>query len=402
MELQERISAKLRKFRPSETLALKELAAERRAEGLPVYDFGLGETKGRLDPALEEAGARSFREGHTMYADPGGIPELRESVLQWLGWGSEYSNENVVVSTGAKQSLFNVFLAVCNPSDGVLFDAAPWVSYQPLAVTAYAFPVMVLPRSGENRYLKIEPDDLRRNLRMRPHAKLFLLNNPCNPTAQLYDREEIAGLLDVCVRHRIYFVLDRLYWRILYDDQAYPEPPLNEETKRWLITVDGMSKNFRRTGGLRIGWCVAPKDVARAMTNVQSHYTSGPATPTQEVALAAISRPYNYELRQELQGLRDLVYERGANLPGVKLWPIPGTFYSFWDVRGLLGRRTPEGKILLTCDDVARLLAEEGGVITASGSAFMQEGFLRVSFAVPREELVGGLEAAREVLEQVE
>ena len=207
----DRVSAKLSKFRPSLTLELKQLAEQRVRSGLPVYDFGLGETKGELAPHIREAGERAYREGHTMYGDPAGLPELREAVLAWLKLGEHYDPSNVVITAGAKQSLFNIFLAVCNPADTVLFDAAPWVSYQPLAIAAYASPIMVLPRAGTANHLKVSPEDLSRNLKMRPYAKLFLLNSPVNPTKQLYNKDELEALLQVYVEYRVYFVLDRLY-----------------------------------------------------------------------------------------------------------------------------------------------------------------------------------------------
>jgi len=180
----ERISTKLGKFRPSLTLALKALVGERVAAGLPVHDFGLGETKGDLAPHIREAGERAFHEGRTMYGDPSGLPEVRRTVLEWLDLGDHYDLDSVVITAGAKQSLFNIFLAICNPADIVLFDAAPWVSYQPLAVAAYATPIMVLPSAGDASRLKVTPEDLRRNLRMRPHAKGIhfvqsLVFNPC-------------------------------------------------------------------------------------------------------------------------------------------------------------------------------------------------------------------------------
>jgi len=253
MENHERISAKLTKFRPSLTLALKQLAAQRRSEGLPVYDFGLGETKGRLDDDIREAGERAFAKQDTMYSDPAGLPELRAAVLKYLSLEDKYGIENVTITAGAKQSLFNAFLAICNPSDCVLFDSAPWVSYQPLVITSYAFPVQVLPYHRRRNLLKIRPSDLQRNLQMRPHSKIFLLNNPVNPTGQLYTTEEVAALVRMCAQYKVYFILDRLYWRIIFDGQSYPEPPIDEETAPWLIQVDGMSKNFRRAGGLRIG-----------------------------------------------------------------------------------------------------------------------------------------------------
>ncbi len=394
----ERISSKLLKFRPSLTLELKRLVGERTARNLPVYDFGLGETKGELAPHVRDAGVRAYREGQTMYEDPSGIPALRAEVLRWLGLEKHYDPSSVVITAGAKQSLFNIFLAVCNSADCVLFDTAPWVSYQPLAVTAYAVPIMVLPSAGDRNYLKVTADDLRRNLRMRPHAKLFLLNNPVNPTAQLYSAEEIEALLQVCVEHRIYFVLDRLYWKIVFDGGDYPEPRLDEDTLPWVIQVDGISKNFRRTGGLRIGWSVAPPDLARAMANLQSHYTSGPAVPTQYSALAAIAEPYDMDLRDDLQEKRDLLQREAVALPHVKVWPTPASFYSFWDVRGLLGKTTPGGEVLRNSNDVMEYLIREAGVVTASGTGFMQDGYLRISFATPDDQIVNGIRSAASAL----
>ncbi|HYF51381.1 MAG TPA: aminotransferase class I/II-fold pyridoxal phosphate-dependent enzyme [Planctomycetota bacterium] len=397
MEPHERISAKLSKFRPSLTLALKRLANERRAQNLPVYDFGLGETKGKLEPEIREAGERAFREEHTMYTDPAGLPELRAAVLKWMNCEKHYGPENVIISAGAKQSLFNIFLAICNPADCILFDAAPWVSYQPLATAAYAFPVQVLPLKNPDT-LKVSGDDLRRNLRMRPHVKMFLLNSPVNPTAQLYSAGELEELLSVCVEHRVFFVLDRLYWRIVFDGGTYPEPRIDAQTRPWLIQVDGMSKNFRRTGGMRIGWCVAPDDVAAAMVNLQSHYTAGPATPTQRAALAAITTPYRNDMVVELQGKRDLLYRESQDMPFIKVWRTPASFYSFWDVRGCFGRRTPQGKVLQTSDDVAEYLLTSAGLITASGSGFMQDGYLRLSFATPDAHITEGMRATRKAL----
>ena len=390
----ERISGRIARFRPSLTLALKTLVGARVDAGLPVFDFGLGETKGSLDQEIRAAGERAFREQDTMYGDPAGQPELRESVLRWLGLEDQYSIQNVIINTGAKQGLFNIFLTLCNPADPVLFEAAPWVSYQPLAIAAYGFPVMVIPRDPERR-LKVTPVDLERNLALRPDARLFLLNNPVNPTGQLYDEHEVEGLLRVCVQHRVYFVLDRLYWRLIFDGRPYPEPRLDDETRPWLIQIDGMSKNFRRTGGLRIGWTIAPDDVAAAMVNLQSHYTSGPATPTQRAAQAALDHPYDQSMVEELQRKRDILTEHARGIPHVEVWPTPATFYSFWDVRGAFGKTTPSGRLLHDSTDVAEYLLTSEGVVTASGAGFLQDGFLRLSFATPDQTIVDGMAAAR-------
>ena len=394
-----RISTKLDKFRPSLTLALKALVEDRSSKGLPVYDFGLGETKGHLDAAIRAAGEAAFPDEETMYADPGGLPELRLAVLRWLGLENHYGPENVVITNGAKQALLNTFVAIANPADVLLFDAAPWVSYQPLAVMAYATPIMVLPSSSDR--LLIGPDDLQRNIRMRPHARMFLLNNPVNPTGQLYDAATVAELALVCAENEIFFVLDRLYWKIIFDGGTFPEPPLDEEILPWLVQIDGMSKNFRRAGGLRIGWSIAPTDLSEAMINLQSHYTSGPSVPSQRAALAALESPYDSTLVDDLQRKRDLVIEHSLDIPLVRVWETPAAFYSFWDVRNALGKSTRSGWVMLDSDDVAAYLCESAGVVTGSGTGFMQDGYLRLAFDIPDDEIVAGMKAAREALAEL-
>ncbi len=393
-----RLSHRTGGFRPSLTLELKRLAASRAARGLPVWDFGLGETKGDLAPVIRDAGARAFMEGETQYGDPAGLLDLRKAALRWLSLEGDYGPDEVVITGGAKQGLFNIFLALCNAGDTVLMDAAPWVSYEPMVVAAEAKPVVVQPTEGAKNWLKISAQDLERSLKANPGARLFLINSPVNPTSQLYSADELEALLAVCAARKVFFVLDRLYWRLVFDGGEFPEPRVDAETQPWLIQVDGISKNFRRTGGIRIGWTVAPADVTKAMVNLQSHYTSGPAIPAQHAALAAISRPYDPEMREDLEGKRNLVRESTCNIAGMTVWPTPASFYSFWDVRKTFGKKTPAGRVIVGSADLTTYLLETAGVITAPGSAFHQEGYLRISFATPDEHIVNGCRAVGEAI----
>lgn len=395
-----RNSAKLAKIRTSLTLQLKEIASSRESQGLPVYDFGLGETKGDLAEHLRAAGEDAFRNQDTMYADPAGLPELRDAVLNWLGQAGSYRRENVIITAGAKPSIFNVFLAVCNPGDVMLMEGAPWVSYAPLAYCTYTTPIMVLPlEKKEKNFLKVTPEDLLRNIKLRPHARLFLLNSPCNPTGQLYSAQEIDTLLNICVEHEMYFVIDRLYWRIVFDGESYPEPRIDDKTKDWLVQIDGLSKNFRRTGGLRMGWTVGPADLIKQCISLQSHYTSGPAVPMQRVAQAAITADYDDEMVRDLEQKRNLLQEGARDIPHVNIFPTPAAFYSFWDVRDAIGMKTPQGELLASSDDVASYLMNSEGVITASGTGFFQDGYLRLSFHNSEEVITQGMAAARRAFE---
>ncbi len=196
-------------------------------------------------------------------------------------------------------------------------------------------------------------------------------------------------------RHGLYFVLDRLYWKLVFDGGSFPEPPLDDEVRPWLVQIDGMSKNFRRAGGLRIGWSVGPRDLTDAMVNLQSHYTSGPSVPSQRAALAALQSSYDFTLVQDLERKRNLIVDAARRIPHVDVWDTPATFYSFWDVTGAFGRRTPDGRVLRDSDDVAAYLCQHAGVVTASGCGFMQDGFLRLAFDIPDEEIITGMRQAK-------
>lgn len=397
---QPRLSDKIFKLRPSLTLELKQIVLKRRRQNKPVFDFGLGETKGHLSQTLKNEAFQAVSREDTYYTHPAGMPEVRRSVLKWLNLESSYSEDNVVVSGGAKQCLLNTFLAICNPGDTVLLSSCPWVSYAPLAYSVHATPVVVRPLTDEQG-LRTTPDDLERAIDSFPGAKLFLLNNPCNPTGQVYTKQEQDALLDICVKNRIYFVLDRLYWKIVYGAEEFPEPKLTPETKPWIIQVDGLSKNFRRAGGLRAGWTVADDDVSAAMANLQSHHSSGASTITQKVVAAALNAEYDDEMVRDLDRKRAVVQTMTVDIPHVEVLPMQGAFYSFWNVRAALGKTTPGGCLLSSADDVARYLLDEFGVVTASGTGFYQEGFLRLSYHIPMHEIKGGLEAARKAFSEL-
>jgi len=392
-----RIAGRAGRHPPSLTLELKRIAAELAARGRPVWDFGLGETKGDLAPHIRDAGSRAFLDEHTQYGNPAGLLELRQAALRWLDLG-EYGTDDVVITGGAKQGLFNVFLALCSPGDTVLVDSAPWVSYLPMIDAAGARAQVVQPAAGARNHLKTSAADLGREFDAHPGARLFLINSPVNPTGQVYTAAELEALLAVCVERRAFFVLDRLYWRLVFDGAEFPPPRVDAETKPWLIQVDGLSKNFRRTGGIRIGWTIAPTDLTHAMVNLQSHYTSGPPIPTQLAALAGISKPYDPELRNDLERKRNLLRDATCRIPQLSVWPTAGAFYSFWDVRSCFGKETPNGTPINSSSDLARYLLDSAGVVTAPGSAFCQEGYLRISFATPDDHITNGARAVGEAL----
>lgn len=391
------ISARLRNLRSSSTLKLRQLVSELRGEGRRIYDFGLGETFLDLPEDLRKAGADAFWTGATRYVATEGIAELREAVLRYKGLEKHYQPNNVVVTTGAKQSLFNCMLAVADPGETVLLEPAPWVSYLPMChlLGIHAVPVLASPAN----HLKMTPDDIRRELARHDRARALLVNSPVNPTAQLYSASELEEIIRLCCEKEIYLILDMLYWRIVYDGMQYPNLPITEETRQWLLLVDGISKNFPGCGGLRIGFTVAPDEVSAVMASAQSHVTSNASVPAQKAALAAMQKVYDDSLVRALEHNRAILLEEAAAIPGVKLWPIPASFYSFWDIVGLIGRhRNCE---IRNSVDVAEYLLREAGVVVAPGSMFEQEGYLRLSFSRPPDEVREGIRAVKQALENL-
>ena len=290
-------------------------------------------------------------------------------------------------------------LAVCNPGDTVLSAAAPWVSYGPIAACASATLVQAQPL--ENSSLKTSVQDLEYYLRQYPRTKIFILNNPCNPSAQLYSAKEVQELLELCVKSQVYFLLDRLYWKILFQDTPYPAPKIDSNSKEWLIQVDGLSKNFFRLGGLRVGWSLASTRLSEVMSIMQSHHSSGTAVPSQLVALNVLSRPYDSSFLDSLKHNRKQILSAENQLPHVTIPPMQGTYYSFWNVRNAFGTSTPSGQKIQNSKDMASYLLDSHGIVTSPGNNFGTEGYLRLSYAVAPEIIEGGLLAAKKALSQL-
>lgn len=395
------LARKIQLFGTSRCLDAKRKVIERRRAGLAVYDFGLGEAKGGINGEFAEAGKQSLAAGRTEYVDPQGLLELRRQIISWLGVERNYGPQNVCVSVGAKQAIFNILLAICDPGDTVLYDAAPWVSYIPMTYCAGLIPQCVSPKYPEANYLKISSSDLERAINRHRNARIFLLNSPCNPSGQIYSAGELNELIEVCIRNRIFFALDRLYWKTVFDGYSFPEPVINEVSEPWIIQIDGLSKNWRSLGGLRVGWSVGSEDLTRAATNIQSHITSGTATVGQYVALEALTKEYDWEMRDDLQEKRDLMFSVANDIPGLKAFPTAAAFYSFWDVRAYFGSHAPNGKLIAGSDDLAEYLLNSAGVVVLPGTAFKQEGYLRLCFHTAKSEIQEGMLAVRAAIEDL-
>lgn len=393
-----RISKKLTRLRPERQHDLLQIAEQRKALGLPIYNFALAPYSGALSDSLKQTGIDALNNDDTPSSSPSGLLPLREAVLKWLELENEYAAHNVIISAGARQALLNVFLATCDSGDVVLLGSVPSLSYAPTAQLASTRPVIVQPMTVNTPDLKVRWEDLVKCLEHHPRARVFVLSNPCDPTGQVYRPAEIQALLQVCADHNVYFVLDRRHWRSMLRQQEYPTPILDEGTKPWLIQIDSLSYSFPHTSGLRVGWAVGPCDVMEMIAVIQSHNLAGPSDPSQQIALSALTTPYQNDLSTSINVKYDLFRSLADDIPGVKIFHTEGTCYSFWDVRSLFGRRTPSEQILIDSDDVAEYLLESKGVAAIPGSCFSQDGYLRFSFHVDDEVITEGMAATRDAI----
>lgn len=376
---------------PSATLAAGAKARQLRAQGIPVYDFSLGEPDFPTPPHICQAAFEAMRAGHTHYTPAAGIPELRAALARWYRqhYGLAVQPEQVIVSNGAKHAIHNALAATVGPGDEVLIPSPYWVSYSDL-VRMTGADYRLLPTSWESGF-KVTPAQLRAAL--GPRSRLLLLNSPCNPTGTVYTRQELLALADVVLDSRLTVLSDEIYERLVFGGaQATCFASLRPELAERTITISGVSKSYAMTGW-RLGWAVAPVHVVQAMTNIQSQETSSPSSISQYATLAALEGDQSCveQMRQQFEARRDLVCRRLQALPGVRCRLPEGAFYAFFEVAAYFGR-TLGGRPVQDSVSFCAAVLEGAHVNLVPGSAFGAEGFVRLSFAASLEQLNQGLD----------
>jgi aspartate aminotransferase len=379
----------------SPTLAVSDLARRLRAAGTDVLDFSAGEPDFPTPAAVKEAGERAIDEDRTRYTATAGLPELRAAIAGDLATrsGLEYSAEDVIVSPGAKASLFLVCSTLLEPGDEALVPVPYWTSYPEQVRLAGARPVFVGgPGAGGLTPAVVEAA-------LTPRTKLVFLNYPANPTGACYSRDELAALADVCVRRGLWIVADEIYSRLLYDGRRFTSvAELGRAVRERTVIVDGVSKTYAMTGW-RIGWAIGPREVVAGMTKLQSHVTSNATTISQWASVAALGLdPGELAPRLcEFERRRDEMVRRLQGLPGVRCELPHGAFYVFPDVSGWLGR-TIGGIPIDGGEAFARSLLERARVAVVPGEAFGAPGHVRLSYAVDLARVREGMERIERAL----
>ncbi len=386
------ISARARNTAPSPTLAITAKAKALQAQGKDVIGFGAGEPDFDTPDYIKQAAIDALNAGYTKYTPSSGDTDLKDAIIGKLRRenGLAYDRENVIVSCGAKHSLYNVFQAMLDPGDEVLIPAPYWVSYPEQVKLADGTPVYI-PTLPEDEFMPTG-DGIRAAI--TPRTKALLLNSPSNPTGGVASRAVVEAIASIAIEHGLYLVSDEIYEKLLYDGRTHLSPAtLSDAAYRQTITVNGCSKAFSMTGW-RIGYLAsADKELVAAMGRLQDQSTSNPTSISQKAAVAALTGPNDAaeQMRQAFEERRNLIVDRLNAIPGVTCRLPGGAFYAFPNVSSLIGKRAL-GRVIGGSDDLAAYLLEEAGVAVVPGSGFGADSYIRLSYATSTDKIVKGLE----------
>jgi aspartate aminotransferase len=385
----------------SQTLAMAKKVRELRAAGKKVISLTLGEPDFDTPDHIRAAAIKSIEEGFTHYPPVAGIPELREGVANYFRQQHQlpYNAENIIISTGAKQSLVNAIMAIVNPGDEVIIPAPYWVSYLPMVKMAEGIPVIV--NCGVEQEYKIRPEQL--EAAITPKTKLFIFNSPSNPTGMMYTPEEIKALVNILAAHPSIFIISDEIYELIRFEKPHVSIGSFAEVFEQTITINGVSKAFAMTGW-RVGFTGAPKWLAALCERYQGQVTSGTCSIAQRAALAAVTGSLEpaQKMVSKFRERRDFCVDFiRRELPNLKLVVPDGAFYLYLDVSYYLGRYTPEGALIEQIDQLVDYILEVGQVATVSGSAFGTQSHLRISTASSQDTLWQGLTQLQECLSKI-
>ncbi|HZK89325.1 MAG TPA: pyridoxal phosphate-dependent aminotransferase [Stellaceae bacterium] len=382
------LADRLARVKASPTMAITALATELKAAGRDIISLSVGEPDFDTPENIKEAGIAAIRRGDTKYTVFDGRMELKEAIAKKFKRenGLDYEPSQVSVSSGGKQVLYNAMVATLSPGDEVVIPAPFWVSYPEMVLLADGNPVPLA--CPQNYGFKLRPEDL--DAAITPKTKWLILNSPSNPTGAAYTEADLRAVADVLLKHpHVWVMTDDMYEHLVYDDFEYKtiaqvEPQLYDRT----LTVNGVSKAYCMTGW-RIGYGAGPKHLIKAMGAIQSNSTANPCSISQAAAIEALNGLQDFIAPNAavFKQRRDLVVEALNKIPGLYC-PLPeGAFYVYPSCAGLLGKKTPEGKVIKTDEDFVKYLLAAEGVAVVHGDAFGLAPHFRISYATGTDTL---------------
>jgi len=394
-----KLASRVSRIAPSPTLAMTATAKAMAAQGIDVVDFSSGEPDFDTPEPVKAAAEAAIRAGFTKYTPSSGTDELRQAIIEKLEreLGLRYEKPQILVSCGAKHSLYNLAEACLEAGDEVIIPTPYWVSYADQAMLNDAIPVLLPTRETDGYAINV--DDLQRAV--TPRTKAIIVNSPCNPTGATYDRQTLQAIADIAVRHKLLIVSDEIYEKILYDGGTHTSiAALGPEVAAQTVIINGVSKAYAMTGW-RIGYAAGPKDILTAMANIQSQSTSNPCSISQKAAVAALKLggPFTEKMVVEFDRRRKVMVKRLNDIPGITCRMPSGAFYAFPNISGILGRRGPNGPIQ-SPQAFADHLLKQAHVAVVPGEPFGSLDHIRLSYATGMDTIERGLDRIAAAVEK--
>lgn len=391
------LSERINNLSESATLKMTKLGRELAAQGASIISLSVGEPDFNTPEHIKDAAKRALDENYTRYSPVPGYPELRKAIVKKLKEENalDYDISQIVVSTGAKQSLSNAILCVINPGDEVIIPTPYWVSYSEMVNLAEGKSVFINTTIESD--FKITPKELEAAITEK--TKLFMFSSPCNPTGSVYSKEELSALVKVFEKHpQIYIISDEIYEHINFKSK-HESIAQFESVKERVILINGFSKSYAMTGW-RLGYLAASKEIATANDKLQGQTTSGTCSIAQRAGIAAYEGGLEsvLEMKKAFERRRELVYNALKNIPDVKVNLPEGAFYFFPDVSAFFGRRDETGRAIKDSSDLALYLLNEAHVATVGGDSFGNNDCIRLSYAAADDQLVEALNRIKTAL----
>ncbi len=385
-----KLAARVGRIVPSPTLSITATAKAMAAQGIDVIDFASGEPDFDTPEPVKAAAEAAIRAGFTKYTPSSGIDELRGAIADKLKaeQGLHYEKSQILVSCGAKHSLYNVAEALLEAGDELIIPVPFWVSYQDQTLLNDATPVLLQTREQDGYTISQEALEAA----ITPRTKAIIVNSPCNPTGATYDRKTLEGIAAVALRHELVIISDEIYEKVLYDGvQHVSIATLSPEVAARTVVINGVSKAYAMTGW-RIGYAAGPKALLTAMANIQSQSTSNPCSISQKAAVAALrlGDPFTKMMVAEFDRRRRVMVDRLNKMPGVTCRTPTGAFYAFPNVSGLLSRRW-KNQPIGSAANLATYLLNEAQVAVVPGEPFGSGFHIRLSYATSLEAIERGL-----------
>lgn len=396
-----KLAARAGRIVPSPTLSITATAKAMAAQGIDVIDFASGEPDFDTPEPVKAAAAAAIRAGFTKYTASSGTDELRQAIADKLAadHGLRYEKSQVLVSCGAKHSLYNLAQALLEAGDEVIIPSPFWVSYQDQVLLNDATPVLLHTQEADDYAL----DRAALERCVTPRTKAIIINSPCNPTGATYSRAALEDVAAVALRHDLVIISDEIYEKIIYDGaEHFSIAGLGPEIAARTVVVNGVSKAYAMTGW-RIGYAAGPKDLITAMGNIQSQSTSNPTSISQKAAVAALRSgdAFPKQMVVEFDRRRRLMVERLRKMPGMTCRMPGGAFYAFPNISGLFGRRH-EGGVIATAADLAGYFLREARVALVPGEPFGSASHIRLSYATSLEAIGRGMDRMEQAISKLQ